>query len=151
MKINVACLSICLCLCLATLAFGVGARPKVEQELNTFIKSYVDATNTHEFMNVQPLLLPDAVYWFNKDASEGIAAIKVGFESTWKFLPDEVYGIENIKWLSIEKNSATCIYEYTYQGTHNGKPIKGRGRGTSVLVKQHGRWRIAHEHLSIPQ
>lgn len=126
-------------------------RPKTEEELNAFIKHYVEATNSHDFSQVAPLLLSDAVYWFNKDESQGITAIKKNFESTWNYLPDEVYGIENIKWLSIGKNSATCIYEYTYQGTHEGKPLKGRGRGTSVLVKQNGNWQIAHEHLSIPQ
>ncbi|MBF8964065.1 DUF4440 domain-containing protein [Pontibacter sp. FD36] len=150
MNKNTACLSLCLYFCFVAAAFGTGANPKVEQELNVFIKNYVDATNTHDFANVQPLLMPDAIYWFNKEASEGMAAVKVNFERTWSYLPDEVYGIENIKWLSVEKGSATCIYEYTYQGTHAGKPVSGRGRGTSVLVKQDGKWRIAHEHLSIP-
>ena len=126
-------------------------KPKAEKELNAFLSAYVKATNSHDFARVAPLLLPEAVYWFNKDESQGTAAIRENFERTWRYLPDEVYGIENIKWLSIENNSATCIYEYTYQGTHAGKPLKGRGRGTSVLVRQKGKWRIAHEHLSIPQ
>ncbi|PRY00365.1 ketosteroid isomerase-like protein [Pontibacter ummariensis] len=125
-------------------------KPKVERELNAFIKDYVDATNSHDFDTVEPLLLAEAVFWFNKSESQGIDAIRKNFESTWGYLPDEVYGIEKVKWLSIEKNSATCIYEYTYQGTHEGKAVKGRGRGTSVLVKKRGKWRISHEHLSIP-
>ena len=137
--------------CYAALASNTGAGTKAEQELNAFIQRYVDATNSHDFTHVEPLLLPDAVYWFNKNESKGIAAIKKNFESTWSYLPDEVYGIEKVQWLSVQKNSASCIYEYTYQGTHAGKPVKGRGRGTSVLVRQNGQWRIAHEHLSIPQ
>lgn len=124
---------------------------KLQEELNTFIGQYVDATNSHDFANVQPLLLPNAVYWFNKSSSQGIAEIKTNFVRTWSVLPDEVYGIENVKWLTVTSNSATCIYEYTYEGTHQGKPLRGRGRGTSVLVKQHKRWLIAHEHLSIPE
>ena len=142
---------LCLFICFASITLSTGASPKTEQELKAFLKAYVDATNSHDFANVQPLLLPEAVYWFNQNESEGIDAIKVNFERTWSYLPDEVYGIEKIKWLSIDKKSATCVYEYTYQGTHEGKSVKGRGRGTSVLVKQNGKWRVAHEHLSIPQ
>ena len=123
----------------------------IQKELNAFIQQYVNATNSHQFANVEPLLLPNAVYWFNKSSSQGIAEIKTSFERTWSVLPDEVYGIEKVKWLTIAVNSATCIYEYTYEGTHQGKPVTGRGRGTSVLVKQKGRWLIAHEHLSIPE
>ncbi len=144
-------LSFLLLLNFSVLSVFAKGTPKAEKELNAFIKTYVDATNSHNFANVQDLLLTDAVYWFNKSESQGIAAIKKNFESTWSYLPDEVYGIENVKWLSIEKNSATCIYEYTYQGTHDGKQVKGRGRGTSLLVKHNGKWRIVHEHLSIPQ
>ncbi len=141
----------CLFICFTSVTLGAGASPKKEQELNAFLQAYVDATNSHDFANVQPLLKSEAVYWFNKNESEGIDALKVNFEGTWNYLPDEVYGIENIRWLSVEKKSATCIYEYTYRGTHDGKPIQGRGRGTSVLVKQNRKWRIAHEHLSVPQ
>ena len=79
-----------------------------------------------------------------------MAAIKTDFERTWSLLPDDVYGIENVKWLTIAPNSAACIYAYTYEGTHQGKPLKGR-RGTNVFVKQNGRWFIAHEHLLIPE
>ncbi|WP_439879664.1 YybH family protein [Pontibacter sp. MBLB2868] len=140
-----------LLLIFAPFALSATGTPKAEAELNAIMNAYVAATNSHDFENVQPLLLSDAIYWFNKSESQGIAAIRKNFESTWGFLPDEVYGIVNIKWLSVEKNSATCIYEYTYQGTHEGKPMKGKGRGTSVLVRHHGKWRIAHEHLSIPQ
>lgn len=139
----------------AALALSLGAAPAfaappTQQELDGFIKQYVDATNSHDFANVRPLLLPGAVYWFNKQDKQGTAVIQAYFEDTWRKLPDEVYGIENVKWLSIDENSATCIYDYTYRGHFNGKAVQGRGRGTTVLVRQGGQWRIAHEHLSIP-
>lgn len=151
MKKTMYCLFLCLLCCFSTIASEEKDNPKAERGLNAFIKDYVDATNSHNFAKVQELLLPDAIYWFNKNESKGIAAIKANFESTWSYLPDEVYGIKNVRWLSVEKNSATCIYEYTYQGTHEGKPLKGGGRGTTILVKHNGKWRIAHEHLSIPK
>ena len=144
--------SLAMCLLLSNAAEAtVAPAHKEVPELNAVIRKYVDATNSHDFANVQVLLRPDAVYWFNKSESEGIAAIRKNFEGTWRYLPDEVYGIENVKWLTISEDSATCIYEYTYQGTHDGKPVKGRGRGTTVFTRLDGQWRIAHEHLSIPQ
>ncbi|WP_221627095.1 nuclear transport factor 2 family protein [Pontibacter sp. Tf4] len=133
------------------LGFVGKANLEAKQEVAAFMQRYVAATNSHNFANVQPLLQPGAVYWFNKKESRGLPEIEAGFNESWNYLPDEVYGIENITWLSIDKRSATCIYIYTYQGTHNGKPVQGKGRGTTILVKENGNWRIAHEHLSIPQ
>ena len=114
------------------------------------MQRYVEATNSHDFARVRPLLMPNAVYWFNQKESSGLEQIQESFQASWSYLPDEIYGIQNVTWLSVEKNSATCIYQYTYRGTHAGKPVKGGGRGTTVLVRQGGQWRIAHEHLSIP-
>ncbi|MDX5481320.1 MAG: nuclear transport factor 2 family protein [Hymenobacteraceae bacterium] len=151
MKRNTITALLTLMLCFPFVSYAYPGSPKAEKELSAFITAYVKATNSHDFSQVAPLLFPEAVYWFNRDESQGIAAIRENFERTWRYLPDEVYGIESITWLSIEKNSATCIYTYTYQGTHDGKPVKGSGRGTSILVKQNGKWQIAHEHLSIPQ
>lgn len=144
-------LLLCLLLSLPALSFPGDTDPDTEQELTAFMQRYVAATNSHDFTHVEPLLLPDAVYWFNKNESKGLQQIEVNFNQSWSYLPDEVYGIEDVKWLSVDKNSATCIYTYTYQGTHNGKAVQGQGRGTTILVKENGSWKIAHEHLSIPQ
>ena len=142
---------LCFLLSLPVLGFSVGTNPETEQELAAFIQRYVAATNSHNFENVRPMLQPEAVYWFNKKESKGLPEIEVSFNESWKYLPDEVYGIKDITWLSVDKRSATCIYTYTYQGTHNGKAVQGKGRGTTILVKENGNWQIAHEHLSIPQ
>lgn len=123
-----------------------GERPD-EHDLNDLIKRYVDATNTHDFSHVEPLLTADAVYLFNQRAMRGVAEIKPYFEDAWRRLPDEVYGIENVQWLSVDHDSATGIYEYTYHGNQEGKVVAGRGRGTTLLLKRDGQWRIAHEHL----
>ena len=121
---------------------------KITLELNDFIKQYVDATNSHNFDNVQPLVLKEAVYWFNKEESRGIVTIRANFEKSWNYLPDEIYGIEKVEWLAVTPNTAACRYEYTFCGTHDGVRVEGRGFGTSVLVKQDGKWLITHEHLS---
>ena len=147
-KINLTLLA--LFLSIGVWSSGGNRNPKAMQELNAFLKRYVEATNSHEFAQVRPLLMPNAVYWFNQKESSGLEQIRESFQASWSYLPDEVYGIQNVTWLSVEQNSATCIYQYTYQGTHEGKPVKGGGRGTTVLVRQGGQWRIVHEHLSIP-
>lgn len=137
-------------LLLHTAALAGDRGSKIKAELESFLVRYVTATNSHDFNQVQPLLRPQAVYWFNKEESLGLPAIRESFERTWAYLPDEVYGLENVQWLSIGRHSAVFVYAYTYQGTHAGKPVQGRGRGTTLLVKEKGTWRIAHEHLSIP-
>ncbi|WP_299823400.1 nuclear transport factor 2 family protein [uncultured Pontibacter sp.] len=146
-----SCILLGLFLCLTALTAGNKKKPKPTQELDSFLQQYVQATNSHDFNQVRRLLTPDAVYWFNKQESRGLQEIQASFEVSWSYLPDEIYSIKNITWLSVEKNSATCIYRYSYQGTHAGKAVAGGGRGTSVLVRKDGNWRIAHEHLSIPQ
>ncbi|HYH13665.1 MAG TPA: nuclear transport factor 2 family protein [Flavisolibacter sp.] len=135
-------------LCLPAMATKSHDSLKIYPELNGFIKRYVVATNSHDFSQVHPLLIQGAVYWFNGEESKGALAIRASFEKSWRYLPDEVYGIEKVEWLLVTSNSATCRYVYTFRGTHEGTQVEGSGFGTSVLVKQNGMWLIAHEHLS---
>lgn len=94
------------------------------------------------------MLHQNAVYWFDEKEYNHTAAIQAAFITAWHYLPDEVYSIKNLHWLSVDSNSATCIYEYEWKGTHNSKSMKGSGRGNSLLVKEKGEWKIMHEHLS---
>jgi len=142
---------LCFLFSIPVLGFKGDAKSQTEQELAAFIHQYVVATNSHNFENVRPLLQSNAVYWFNQIESKGLQEVEASFNKSWNYLPDEVYGIEDVIWLSVDKRSATCIYTYTYRGTHNGKAVQGQGRGTTILVKENGNWQIAHEHLSIPQ
>jgi ketosteroid isomerase-like protein len=43
---------------------------------------------------------------------------------------------------------AVCRYRFSWRGVVGGEPRSGHGRGTNVLVRQDGQWKIEHEHLS---
>jgi hypothetical protein len=43
---------------------------------------------------------------------------------------------------------AICRHRFAWTGTIDGRPRSGNGRGTNVLVNNHGTWQMLHEHLS---
>lgn len=113
------------------------------------LKQYIDATNTHNFENVERLLHPKAVYWFTDKTCTGMEEIKKHFEIAWDTIKEEKYSAADVEWLVVENDSATCIYNYHYEGYFKGKFIKGSGRATNVFVKDSEQnWKIIHEHLS---
>ncbi len=116
--------------------------------VSSFIELYIANTNTHNFKNLEPMLHPNAVYWFDENEYTGMAAIEAAFLKAWQFVPDEVYSIKHLRWLSIDSKTAACIYVYEWEGTHHHTRLKGSGRGTNLLVKENGSWKIVHEHLN---
>lgn len=109
---------------------------------------YIEATNSHDFDQVLPLLDSTAVFWFQEKEYKGHQQVRVYFEGTWQLLPDEKYSIENVNWLFSDKTAATCLFNYSYQGTYKGKSIAGKGKGTNVFRKVKGQWLLIHEHLT---
>ena len=122
---------------------------KILEEVNAFLKEYEVATNSHVFYNVRPLISENAVYWFSDGTHIGIKEIENAFTKTFNKIQDEVYSIKDVKWISLESNSAVCIYKFHWRGTVDGKPKEGNGRGTNVLRKINGKWLMVHEHLSL--
>lgn len=117
-----------------------------------FLRELERRTNTHRFEEVAPLLADNAVYWFNDGSFQGKAAIKQAFEKTWAYIQDEHYALENVQWLVNDEHSAVCIYHFRWQGKVEGQFLQGMGRGTGVLQKVDGHWKVIHEHLSsMPQ
>ncbi|MCA1295985.1 nuclear transport factor 2 family protein [Paenibacillus sp. alder61] len=113
------------------------------------LKRYIEMTNTHHFDNVQPLLHPEAVYWFSDKTCRTMEEIRAYFENSWNLIKDEVYNASEIQWLAADEKVATCIYTYQYEGYYNGEYVKGSGRATNIFVKENdGDWRLIHEHLS---
>lgn len=112
------------------------------------LKSYIDATNSHDFNNVKKVLHPQAVYWFNNKNCNSIEEIESYFINTWDRIKDEVYSATDIYWIAVGEQVATCIYTYNYQGYYNGELISGSGRATNVFTLFNDEWRLKHEHLS---
>jgi|SRR5579859_3932737 len=113
-----------------------------------FLQELELKTNTHYFENVAPLIADNAVYWFSEGSYQGKEAIKQAFERTWDFIQDEHYAIEQVQWLVDDEQAAVCIYLFHWQGKVGGELRQGTGRGTNVLQKIDGEWKVTHEHLS---
>ena len=119
------------------------------EEPADFLKRYENATNTHNFENVRPLVAPNATYFFSDETLNRIDEIGDAFERTWNRIQNESYLISNVEWVSVETKSAVCTYQFNWSGLVNGVEKSGEGRGTNVLVKTDVGWQMAHEHLSV--
>jgi len=117
-------------------------------ELTDFLKAYEHANNSHVWENVEPFIAPDATYWFTDGSYEGIEEIRAAIEKTFTRIQDEVYEINNVHWPLVTDNNVVCTYNFAWRGVVNGQVASGGGRGTNVLEKQNGSWKIVHEHLS---
>jgi hypothetical protein len=129
--------------------FSLEKRPGIQPDSpQKALNLYIEATNSHVFTNVEMILSPNVVFWFQGEEYRGIGQARIYFEGAWTKLPDEKYEIKNVVWIHNGTESATCLFNYFYSGTFNGKPFTGKGKGTNVFVKDQGAWKLAHEHLT---
>lgn len=117
-------------------------------ELTAFMTRYEKATNSHDISRVAPLIDADAVYWFSDGSHRGLGEITGAIERTFATIHDEVYEIQDLEWVVLAADHAVCRYRFSWTGVVDGRPRSGRGRGTNVLVKREGEWKMRHEHLS---
>ncbi len=118
------------------------------QELENFMKDYEQANNSHIFTNVAPFIAPNGNYWFTDGSYAGIDEIRDAIQATFDKIQDELYQISNVNWPVISDTAAACTYRFSWEGTVDGVHASGSGRGTNVLEKRDGSWKIVHEHLS---
>lgn len=121
---------------------------QIQNELSDFIRQYESATNSHNFDEIEPLVSTNASYLFNDGTFKGLQDIRKAFENTWHKVQSEVYRVEDLRWVIISDEVAVCTYEFYWTGLIDGEEKSGRGRGTNVINKQDGQWRVVHEHLS---
>jgi uncharacterized protein (TIGR02246 family) len=95
-------------------------------------------------------LLSDEVAFFysNGSAHFGKEAIRAAIQANFNTIKNDTYATRDHVWLAQSDAAAACIYSFAWSGTMDGKPVSGRGRGTTVLRREPGGWRIVHEHLS---
>jgi ketosteroid isomerase-like protein len=120
----------------------------LEAELTSFVKRYEQATNRHDFGLLVPLIAEDATYWFTEGSYRGIDAIQAAVERTFATIFDEVYEIQDLEWVAVADDLAVCRYRFSWKGVIDGEPASGHGRGTNVMTKRDGTWKMSHEHLS---
>lgn len=117
-------------------------------ELESFVKDYEAATNSHDVDRVTAMIAADATYWFTDGSFHGIDAIRDALTSTFDLIQDETYEITDVEWISVSDESASYRYRFRWTGTIDGQLRSGRGRGTNVITKRQGSWKMLHEHLS---
>jgi len=115
----------------------------------TALTQYIEATNTHNFDNVEKLLHENVVYWFTNTSCTTLEEIRVFFENAWDTIKEEVYSAKDVQWIAVDEHTATCLYTFHYEGYMKGEFISGSGRATNVFVKDGGEWKLIHEHLSL--
>ena len=114
-----------------------------------FMQVYERRTNAHDMNALMDLIADDAIYLFsNRTSHIGKAAIRNAIQANFDAIDDENYRLQHLKWLANLENVAACVYEFEWSGRVNGKPASGGGRGTTVIRRVDGRWKVAHEHLS---
>jgi ketosteroid isomerase-like protein len=109
---------------------------------------YEQANNSHDIGRVAPLIAEDATYWFSDGSHRGLGEITDAVERTFSTIQDEVYQIRDLEWVVLAADHAVCRYRFFWKGIIDGQSRSGQGRGTNVIVKRDGAWRMQHEHLS---
>jgi ketosteroid isomerase-like protein len=125
------------------------AVPDPIDSATAFVRAYEQATNSHEIARLEPLIAPDAVYWFSDGSHHGRDAVLAAIAETFATICDETYEINDLEWIVVESEHAVCRYRFSWTGNLDGLPKSGAGRGTNVLIRTDGAWRMLHEHLSI--
>ena len=116
-----------------------------------FLNRFEAIAEKEDFDLVQDMVHEQAFFRFNDGDFVGRPAVRAAFEKTWKGsagVKKERFYLSDIVVLSTDSASATATYTYNWEGAQDGKQFRIQGRGTRVLVKEHGRWQIIHEHLS---
>lgn len=126
----------------------INDKVELQRELDTFLDAYEEAANSRDFAKVEPFIGDEAVFWFTNDLYAGKAEIQKAFNDTWGDIQDETYTISNVQWVARNYWVSSCIYTFTSDGIVNSKRQVYTGKGTNVLARQRGSWRIVHEHLS---
>jgi 2,3-bisphosphoglycerate-dependent phosphoglycerate mutase len=118
-------------------------------DADEFIRKYEAATASHDLEATLELIADDAVYWFSDGGTyHGKDAIAAAIRSNFEAIKDEDYRISDVKWLAVSEDVAACVYSFSWSGMVGGTQTSGSGRGTTVIQKVDGEWRVVHEHLS---
>ena len=112
-----------------------------------FLKSYEKALASQWWSEVEPLLAEDACIIFSEGTYVGKAEVQKAFEKAFTLIQDERYEIANLYWVDKASDYAVCIYTFRWSGVVNGEQAVGAGRGTSVLKRIDGCWKLLVEHL----
>jgi ketosteroid isomerase-like protein len=116
-----------------------------------FLNHFEELAMKEDFNLLREMIDERAYFRFNDGDFVGRQAIQAAFEKTWRGDPTvrkARFYLTDIVVLTTDQASATATYTYNWEGSQGGREFKVQGRGTRVLVREEGRFRIIHEHLS---
>jgi len=94
----------------------------------------------------------DAIYfWSNGSAHFGKPAIATAMQVNFDSIAHDDYRKIDVTWLVQSEDIAVCVFKFEWTGEIDGTAASGEGRGTLVLRRDDGPWRVVHEHLSAGQ
>ncbi len=126
------------------------SRIAVESVLQ-FLNRFEALAEKEDFNLIRDMIDEQAVFRFNDGDFVGRQAIQAVFEKTWRGDPSVKkvrFYLSDIVVLTTDHSTATATYTYNWEGSQAGREFKIRGRGTRVLLRENGQFRIIHEHLS---
>jgi ketosteroid isomerase-like protein len=116
-----------------------------------FLNHFESLAAKEDFSLISAMIDERAFFRFNDGDFVGRPAIQAAFEKTWRGDPSvrkARFYLSDIVVLSTDRATATATYTYHWEGSQGGREFKIQGRGTRVLLREDGRFRIIHEHLS---
>lgn len=116
-----------------------------------FLNHFEEVAMKEDFNLLRDMIDERAYFRFNDGDFVGHQAIQAVFEKTWRGDPTVKkarFYLTDIAVLSTDHSSAAATYTYNWEGSQGGREFKIQGRGTRVLLRVNGRFRIIHEHLS---
>ena len=116
-----------------------------------FLEGFERLAEREDFALIREMIGEHAFFRFNDGDFVGRPAIQAAFERTWRGDPTVVkarFYLSDIAVLTVDERTATATYTYTWEGSQGDRAFTVRGRGTRVLVRDGGGFRIVHEHLS---
>ena len=116
-----------------------------------FLNHFEDVAMKEDFNLLRDMIDERAYFRFNDGDFVGRQAIQAAFEKSWRGDPTvrkARFYLSDIVVLTTDASSATATYTYHWEGSQGGREFKIQGRGTRVLLRENGKFRIIHEHLS---
>jgi hypothetical protein len=111
------------------------------------LQKYELAIASQSWASIEPLMHQDVCVTFSDGTYKGLQEVKSAFERNFALIIDEKYKISNVHWAYISNTEAVCLLNFNWKGIIDGELCSGGGRGTSVLIKNNGKWQIITEHL----
>ncbi|MCI4664882.1 MAG: nuclear transport factor 2 family protein [Neomegalonema sp.] len=113
-----------------------------------FVTHYEAALATQKWEAVSPLIHPRATVIFSDGSvHNGKKAVQIAFERNFNAIKSEIYKISNVHWLLDLSDNAAFFFDFSWRGVVDGAKISGSGRGSSILICEHGKWQLLMEHL----